>query len=179
MKGVHQTVTIETFKPPCVFQPLGGVAVLADNTWAGFQGRKQLKITWDKGANAVYNSDEFKRQLQDTARKPGKVWRNQGDVEKEFALDKKIVEADYYFPHLAHASVEPPMALADVRGDRVEVWTSTQNPQAVQDAIASFLKVPKESVICHVTLLGGGFGRKSKPDNAVEAAVLSARPARR
>ena len=171
--GVQQTITIDTFKPPCHFQPLGGVAVLADNTWSAFQGRKQLKIEWDNGANAIYNSEEFKRQLQETARKPGKVWRNQGDVDKEFASDAKIIEADYYIPHLAHASMEPPMALADVRGDRVEVWTSTQNPQAVQESIASELKIPKENIICHVTLLGGGFGRKSKPDNAVEAAVLS------
>ncbi len=178
VKGVHQTITIETFKPPCMFQPLGGVAVLADNTWAAFQGRKQLKIAWDNGANAAYNSAEFKQQLQDTARKPGKVWRNQGDVDKEFNSGKKIHEADYYIPHLAHASMEPPMALADVRGDRVEVWTSTQNPQAVQDAIAGALKVPKENITCHVTLLGGGFGRKSKPDNAVEAAVLSRRAGR-
>jgi len=173
IKGVRHTITIETFKPPCVFQPLGGVAVLADNTWAAFQGRKQLKIAWDNGSNASYNSDEFKRQLQETARKPGKVWRNQGDVEKEFVSGAKVIEADYYIPHLAHASMEPPMALADARGDRVEVWTSTQNPQAVQESIASALKVPKENVVCHVTLLGGAFGRKSKPDNAVEAAVLS------
>jgi isoquinoline 1-oxidoreductase beta subunit len=173
VKGVHQTITIETFKPPCLFQPLGGVAVLADNTWAAFQGRKQLQIEWDNGPNAVYDSVEFKRQLQETARKPGKVWRNQGDVEKEFASGATIIERDYYIPHLAHASMEPPMALADVRGDRVEVWASTQNPQAVQDSIAGALKIPKENITCHVPLLGGGFGRKSKPDNAVEAAVLS------
>ena len=170
---MRQTITIETFKPPCHFQPLGGVAVLADNTWAAMQGRKQLKIDWDNGANAIYNSDEFKRQLQETARKPGKVWRNQGDVDAEFAKGGKIIEADYYLPHLAHASMEPPMALADVRGDRVEVWTCTQNPQAVQESIGTALGIPKENVTCHVTLLGGGFGRKSKPDYAVEAAVLS------
>ena len=173
VKGVRQTITIDTFKPPCHFQPLGGVAVLADNTWAAFQGRKQLKIEWDNGANVSYDSDAFKRQLQETARKPGKVWRNQGDVDKEFAAGNKVLEADYYIPHLAHASMEPPMALADVRGNRVEVWTCTQNPQAVQESIASELDIPKENIICHVTLLGGGFGRKSKPDNAVEAAVLS------
>lgn len=173
VKGVKQTVTIETFKPPCHFQPLGGVAVLADNTWAAFQGRKQLKIDWDNGANAAYNSDDFKRQLQETARKPGKVWRNQGDVDKEFASGNKVLEADYYIPHLAHASMEPPMALADVRGDHVEVWTCTQNPQAVQESIGTALGIPKQNVVCHVTLLGGGFGRKSKPDYAVEAAVLS------
>jgi isoquinoline 1-oxidoreductase beta subunit len=173
VKGVRQTITIETFKPPCHFQPLGGVAVLADNTWAAMQGRKQLKIDWDDGPNASYNSEEFKKQLQETARKPGKVWRNQGDVDAEFAKGGKIIEADYYLPHLAHASMEPPMALADVRGDRVEVWTCTQNPQAVQESIGPALGIPKENVTCHVTLLGGGFGRKSKPDYAVEAAVLS------
>jgi isoquinoline 1-oxidoreductase beta subunit len=173
VKGVQQTITIDTFKPPHHFQPLGGVAVLADNTWAAFQGRKQLKIEWNDGPNAVYNSAEFKRRLIETARKSGKAWRTQGDVDKMFASGDKIIEADYYIPHLAHASMEPPMALADVRGDHVEVWTSTQNPQAVQEAIGSQLKIPKENVTCHVTLLGGGFGRKSKPDNAVEAAVLS------
>ena len=173
IKGVRQTIAIETFTPPCAFQPLGGVAVLADNTWAAIQGRRQLQIVWDNGPNASYNSDEFKRRLQETARKPGKVWRNQGDVDAEFAKGGKIVEADYYLPHLAHASMEPPMALADVRGDRVEAWTCTQNPQAVQESIGTALGIPKENVTCHVTLLGGGFGRKSKPDYAVEAAVLS------
>ena len=173
VKGVRQTIMIDTYKPPCAFQPLGGVAVLADNTWAAFQGREQLNIDWDNGANASYNSDQFKRQLQITARQPGKVWRNQGDVDAEFRQASKIIEADYYLPHLAHASMEPPMALADVRGDRVEVWTCTQNPQAVQESIGSALGIPKENVVCHVTLLGGAFGRKSKPDYAVEAAVLS------
>src|ERR1035441_8649729 len=128
---------------------------------------------WDNGPNASYNSDEFKRQLQEAARKPGKVWRNQGDVDAEFAKGGKTIEADYYLPHLAHASMEPPMALAEVRGDRVEAWTCTQNPQAVQESISTALGIPKENVTCHVTLLGGGFGRKSKPDYAVEAAVLS------
>jgi isoquinoline 1-oxidoreductase beta subunit len=173
VRDVRQTITIDTFKPPCHFQPLGGVAVLADNTWAAMQGRKQLKIDWDNGPNSNYDSDEFKKQLQETARKPGKVWRNNGDVEAEFAKGGKIIEADYYLPHLAHASMEPPMALAVVRGDRVEAWTCTQNPQAVQETIGSVLGIPKENVTCHVTLLGGGFGRKSKPDYVVEAAVLS------
>ena len=173
VKGVQQTVTIPTFKPPCEFQPLGGVAVIADNTWSAFQGRKQLKIEWDNGPNASYNSDGFKKQLQATARRPGKVWRNQGDVDAAFGKGGKTLEAEYYVPHLAHASMEPPTALAEVRGDRATVWTCTQNPQAVQESVGKALGIPKENVICYVTLLGGGFGRKSKPDNAVEAAVLS------
>ncbi|HKQ03921.1 MAG TPA: molybdopterin cofactor-binding domain-containing protein [Blastocatellia bacterium] len=171
--GVQQTVSLDPFKAPHAFQPLGGVAVIANNTWAAFQGREKLKIEWDDGAHAAYNSADYKKQLQETARKPGKVARNAGDVDAVFAKGGRIIEADYYVPHLAHASMEPPAALADVRGDKVTVWTATQNPQAVQSEVSRALGVPKENVICHVTLLGGGFGRKSKPDYAVEAALLS------
>jgi isoquinoline 1-oxidoreductase beta subunit len=171
--GVQKTVAIDPFKGVHGFQPLGGVAVIADNTWSAFQGREKLKIEWDHGANAAYNSADYKKKLQETARTPGKVARSSGDVDAVFAKAAKIIEADYYVPHLAHASMEPPVALADVRGDNVTVWTATQNPQAVQTEISRALGVPKENVICHVALLGGGFGRKSKPDYVVEAAVLS------
>ncbi len=171
--GVKQTVRLDTFKPPCVFQPLGGVAVIADNTWAAFQGRKKLKITWDDGPHAVYNSAEFRKTLTQTARQPGNVFRSAGDVDAALAKGGKVVEAEYYVPHLAHASMEPPNAIVDVRGDKVLCWAPTQNPQAVQEALSSLLGVKKEDVTCHVTLLGGGFGRKSFPDYVGEAALLS------
>ena len=170
VQGVKQTIPIKPFTPPHHFQPLGGVAVIADNTWAAFQGRKKLNVAWDNGANASYNSDPYKKELQETARKPGKVARNIGDVDAAFAKGGKIVEADYYVPHLAHAPMEPPVALADYRDGKVTVWTCTQNPQAVQETVGEVLGIPKENVTCHVTLLGGGFGRKSKPDYAAEAA---------
>ena len=104
VKGVKQTIPIKPFTPPHHFQPLGGVAVIADNTWAAFQGRKKLNVAWDNGPNASYNSDQYKKELHDTARKPGKVVRNIGDVDAAFAKGGKIVEADYYVPHLAHAT---------------------------------------------------------------------------
>jgi isoquinoline 1-oxidoreductase subunit beta len=173
IKGVKQTIPIKPFTPPHHFQPLGGVAVIADNTWAAFQGRKKLNVAWENGPNASYNSDEYRKQLQETARKPAKVVRNIGDVDDAFAKGGKIIEADYYLPHLAHATMEPPVALADYKDGKVTVWTSTQNPQAVQETIGEELGIPKENVTCHVALLGGGFGRKSKPDYAAEAAILS------
>src|SRR4029077_13885296 len=71
--GVKQTATIDTFKPPVLFQALGGVAVLADNTWAAMQGRKALKVEWEKNSHSDYNSDAYKKYLVETARKPGKV----------------------------------------------------------------------------------------------------------
>lgn len=171
--GVLQTVSIDPFQPPHAFQPLGGIAVVAENTWAAFQGRSKLKVEWDHGAHAVYSSDQYKKELQETARKPGSVARNEGDVDAAFAGAGKIVEAEYYVPHLAHAPMEPPAAVAEFKDGKVTAWAATQNPQAVQDTVSRMLGIPKDNVICHVTLLGGGFGRKSKPDYVAEAAVLS------
>ncbi len=171
--GVRQTIAIDPFKPPPAFQPLGGVAVIADNTWAAFQGRKKLKIEWDNGPNQSYDSDAYKKELLQTAHAPGKVIRSEGDVDAVFARGGKIIEADYYVPLLAHASMEPMVALAEYKDGTVTAWAPTQNPQAVQTIVSSEVGIPKQNVICHVTLLGGGFGRKSKPDYVAEAAVLS------
>jgi isoquinoline 1-oxidoreductase subunit beta len=171
--GVKKTIAIDPFTPPHAFQPLGGVAVIADNTWAAFKGRDRLKIEWDNGGHAVYNSAEYKKQLQQTARQPGKVVHTVGDPDAEFAKRGKVVEAEYFAPHLAHASMEPPVAVADVRDDKVTVWSPTQDPQGLQEQVALALGIKKENVVCHVTFLGGAFGRKSMADFSVEAAVLS------
>ncbi len=171
--GVHQTIRIDPFKPPAAFQPLGGVAVIADTTWAAFQGRKKLKITWDNGPNETYDSVEYKKELRETAHKPGKLIRSVGDSDKEFSIGTNVVEADYYVPLLSHVPMEPMVALAEFKDGKVTAWAPTQNPQAVQAIVSSELGIPVQDVICHVTLLGGGFGRKSKPDYVAEAAVLS------
>ena len=178
VRGVRQVIPIDPFTPPHLFQPLGGVAVIADNTWAAFQGRKKLNIAWDNGANASYNSDEYRKQLQATSHQPGKVIRDIGNADAEFAKGGKVIEADYYAPHLAHASMEPPVALADYRDGQVFLWAPTQDPQQVQESVGKTLGIPKEKVVCHVPLLGGGFGRKSKPDYCVEAAILSKKTGR-
>jgi len=171
--GVKQTVSVEPFEGPWGFQPLGGVAVIANNTWAAFQGRKKLQVEWENGPNASYNSDQYKKELQEKSRASAKVVRNQGDVDAGFSGGGKIIEADYYVPHLAHAAMEPLVAVADFRNGKVTAWAPTQNPQAVQETVAKAVGITKDDVMCHVTLLGGGFGRKSKPDYVAEAAILS------
>ena len=171
--GVRQIVPIDPFQPPPAFQPLGGVAVIADNTWAAFQGRKKLNIAWDNGANEAYNSAAYKDELRETTHQPCKVSRSAGDVNAVFTKGGKTFEADYYVPLLAHAAMEPLVALAEFKDGKVTAWAPTQNPQAVQDILSKELGISPNDVICHVTLLGGGFGRKSKPDYVAEAAVLS------
>ena len=173
VKGVKQSVALPAFKPPIMFQALGGVAVLADSTWAAIEGKKKLKIDWDDSAHSVYSSDPYKKDLQETSRKPGKVVREVGNVDDAFAKGGKAVESEYYAPMLVHASMEPPAALAHFHDGKVDVWAATQNPQGARDAVAAATGVDKKDVTVNVMLLGGAFGRKSFPDYAVEAAALS------
>lgn len=174
VRGVKQVETLDTLEPPYLFKPLGGVAVIGDNTWAVFQGRKKLRVQWNDGAHGTFDSDQFKQQMAATVRQNGKVARNLGNIDAEFAKGGKTLEAVYYAPMAAHAMMEPLVAVAEFRRDgKVDIWAPTQNPQAVQDSVSQATGLKKEDVICHVTLLGGGFGRKSKPDYCAEAAVLA------
>lgn len=171
--GVVKTVKIEGGTIPSEFMPLGGVAVIAKNTWAAMKGREALKITWDDGPNAGYDTDAFRAELEKAARSPGKVVRNQGDVDGAMAKAKTRVQAEYFVPHLAQAPMEPPAAVAEFKDGRCEVWACTQGPQAAHDRLMKRLKLPADKVRVNVTLLGGGFGRKSKPDYVIEAALCS------
>jgi isoquinoline 1-oxidoreductase subunit beta len=171
--GVEKIVQIEGTPAPAKFAPAGGVAVIARNTWAAIKGREALKITWDDGPNKVYESKSYRKKLEETARQPGKVVRNEGDAEGALASAARKIEAEYYLPHFAHATMEPPAATARIADGKCEVWACVQSPQGTRDEVAKKLGMSPDNVSVNVTLLGGGFGRKSKPDFAIEAALLS------
>ena len=124
---------------------------------------------------AAYSSDTYKAGLEAAARKPGQVVRNDGDVDAAMGNAARKIEAEYYVPHLAHASMEPPAATARIVGGKCEAWACVQSPQAARDRLAKRLGMPAENVTVNVTLLGGGFGRKSKPDFVVEAGLCRRR----
>jgi isoquinoline 1-oxidoreductase beta subunit len=171
--GVKRVLELPAPKPPHGFQPWGGVAVLAENTWAAMRGRAALDITWDHGDNASYDSVAYRDGLLASVRAAGTPLRNVGDVDAAFAKAARVIEAEYTVPHLAHMPMEPPVAMARVAGGRCEVWAPTQHPQAARAEVARVLGMKEEEVTVHVTLLGGGFGRKSKADFVSEAAFLS------
>ncbi len=171
--GVQQVLQMPAPVAKATFHPLAGVAVIANSTGAAIAARKLLKIEWDDGANGSYDSDAYRASLQESARKPGKVVRQSGNVASAFSSAAKSIEAEYYIPHIAHATMEPPCAVARIIGGACEVWAPTQAPQVTRADVAKHLGMPEENVTVHVTLLGGGFGRKSKPDFAIEAALLS------
>lgn len=173
IKGVIKVVELPSSPLPADFHPLGGVAVIATNTWAAIQGRNALKIEWNNGAHGSYESVAYKAELEAAARKAGKVVRNEGDVDSALNKAAKRVEAEYYLPHLAQAPMEPPAATARIVKGHCEVWACTQGPQLARDRVAKWLKLPEDKVTIHVTLLGGAFGRKSMPDFVIEAALLS------
>jgi isoquinoline 1-oxidoreductase beta subunit len=173
VSGVEKVVVIEGTPPPSKFQPIGGVAVIARNTWAALKGREALAVRWDDGPHGVYDSAAYRARLEETARKPGKVVRNDGDADKALASAAKTVVAEYYLPHLAHAPMEPPSATARVADGKCEAWAPVQSPGTTRNELAEKLGLQPGDVTVNVTLLGGGFGRKSKPDFVLEAALLS------
>jgi isoquinoline 1-oxidoreductase beta subunit len=171
--GVEKIVVIEGTLPPAKFQPLGGVAVVAANTWAAIKGREALVVHWDDGPHGGYDSAVYESQLKNTASQPGKTARNDGDVDKALASAAKTLTAEYYVPALAHASMEPPTATARLADGKCEVWAPVQSPGEVQDELVQKFGLKRADVTVNVTLLGGGFGRKSKCDFVLEAALLS------
>ncbi len=171
--GVLETVRLPDPTPPALFQPLGGVAVVARDTWAAIEGRRALEITWRDGPNAGYDSDVFAKQMQATARRSGKVRRSRGDVGKALAAADKRITAEYYAPHLNQSPMEPPSATAEWNGDLLECWACVQDPQSTRDTLAGALGIDKTKIKVTPTWLGGAFGRKSKPDFVLEAALIA------
>ncbi|MCL5778698.1 molybdopterin-dependent oxidoreductase [Limibaculum sp. FT325] len=171
--GVERVIEIAGAPAPVNFLPLGGIAVVATNTWAAERGRERLKIEWDDGPHASYESAAYRAEMEEASKAPDKIFRDQGDVPGAFAAASTIFERSYYQAHMAHIPMEPPVAIASVTTDGCEIWTSVQSPYGAREDVAKDLALPIEQVKVNVTLLGGGFGRKSKWDFAIEAARLS------
>ena len=151
-----------------------GIAVVADNTWAAIEGRKALEVEWDEGGAGSLNSAGILKMFTEKASgEGGVVFRKDGDAEKAMAEAPRKATAVYSVPFLSHSPMEPMNCTAHVRPDRVEVWAPTQAPNDVQAAIAKVAGVPEDKVKLHITLLGGGFGRRLFEDYGVEAAQVS------
>lgn len=171
--GVEAVQELPYAKAPVVFQPLGGVAVIANSTWAAMQGREALAVEWDAGPNGAYNSESYMAEMQKTAEQPGKEVRRQGDPDAAFASAARTFGRTYAQDHMAHIPMEPPVALANVTADGCEIWAPAQSPYKARTDAAEALGLDPAKVKLNVTLLGGGFGRKSKGDFVTEAALLS------
>lgn len=169
--GVRHVVEIAAVGPGAF--TAGGVAVVAENTWAAMQGREALGIEWDPGPQAGETTESLWQQFKSLSEAPGKVIRSEGDSAAALERATKKIAAVYELPFLAHATMEPMNCTADVRGDRAEVWAPTQGPQWIQGAVAEVTGLQPRDVVVHTTLMGGGFGRRYQADFGVEAAQVS------
>ncbi len=169
--GVKTVNTLDRIEKP--FGALGGVAVIASNTWSAIEGKKALMVDWNYGDNETYSSSDFMEEITANVHQKAKLIREDGNVTKAFDQADKIVEATYQLPHLVHAPMETPNATAHVQEGTCEVWAPVQAPQTTRQEISDFLGIELNMVTVHVTFLGGGFGRKSKPDFVLEAVALS------
>jgi len=168
--GVERTVQLTSPGLPGGFdRPLGGIAVVATNTWAAIKGREKLVIEWDDGPNGTYSDEAARETMKEGFEGQTSMRTKVGEVNQS----EINLTAEYYIPHYAHSPMEPPVALVDARADRCEVWAPSQSPQWAKGIVARAVGLNPANVKLNVTLLGGGFGRKAKPDFVAEAAVIS------
>jgi isoquinoline 1-oxidoreductase beta subunit len=155
-----------------VVQITSGVAVIADNTWAAFQGRKALVVHYAPGVNANLSTQSLYANARGLVQTRGAVLRNTGDAGASLAAGT-VIGASYETPYLAHATMEPMNATADVRADRATLWLSTQSPTNTQKEAARITGLPLSAITVNPTLCGGGFGRRSEIDFVADAVEVS------
>ena len=172
-KAVRDVVEVVEFRD----LPHGrsGVAVLAKNTWAARQGRDALVIEWDESQAFTLGSEEILAQYRDDAGKPGLPATSKGDTDAALAQAAKTVEADYEFPYLAHAAMEPMNCLVKLSSDRCEIWNGEQFQTVDQAIISSYLGLTPEQVSLTQLYAGGSFGRRasSVSDYLLEAVAIT------
>jgi CO/xanthine dehydrogenase Mo-binding subunit len=163
--GVRDVVTLPT-----------GVAVVADSTWAAISGRRALKLTWRAAATELRDSAAIHRLFEASAQRTGAVAEERGTpAATTTAGDVPRLEATYELAFLAHATMEPLACTVDARPGHCEIWAPTQKPRAVHEAARRILGLSADQVRVHVTLMGGGFGRRLESDFAIEAIELAKR----
>ncbi len=168
MDGVRQVVKLDAVERMLPAR----VAVLADTTWTAMKARDALAINWDPGPNAHYSTADASAAYHAGLNDPAEVTGSKGTV-RSAGPGEQLIESVYEFPLLAHACMEPMNCTADVRADGVEIWAPSQSPDSIRTGVAQFLNVSPDSVTVHCTFLGGGFGRRSQTDYAIEAVELS------
>ena len=171
--GVEQVMGLPVSNIPAKFAPKGGIAVIATNTDAAIKGRDALAIEWGGSPHDGYNSEAYTAEMRETAAKPGQVFRAVGDARAAIDGAARVFKQQYAGAHMIHAMMEPPTAIADVANGKAEIWAPVQSPYGTRQDVAAALNMNEADVTVHVTLLGGGFGRKSKCDFVIEAALLS------
>lgn len=150
-----------------------GVVVIADSTWRAFKGKDALSVVWDPGPNANLDTESIRNILKEKLSIDGELVESKGDPDSSSGEGEKKLEAVYEVPFEAHVPMEPMNCVAKVENNKAEIWAPTQSPQEARTFVAQRLGLDEKDVTVYVTLMGGGFGRRTNADFAVEAAEIS------
>jgi isoquinoline 1-oxidoreductase beta subunit len=173
MSGVVDAFMIDGGKDPGGLA--SGVAIVADTWWHANRARQALKVKWDEGRMADHSSDGYAAQAKALVAKPPEMTlRQDGDVDVAFRGAAKVVEADYAYPFISHATLEPQNCTARWNPDgKLELWAPTQNPEPGRQLTAKTLGIKPDDIAIHMIRCGGGFGRRLMNDYMVEAAAIA------
>ena len=151
------------------------VAVIADHYWQAKKALDKIAIEWDKGEHAAHDTDEQRARYASLLEsEDGRTYDEAGDVESTFATAPKTIEASYFAPYLAHATMEPINCTSVVRSDgSAEVWVGNQGPTVVRLVVAKAANIDSENVKVHTPYLGGGFGRRAEMDVVMQSAQIA------
>lgn len=171
LPGVRQAFVVE---PNAGVDLSGGVAIVADSWWQARKARRQLAVKWNEGSTAAQSSAGFAARAAELAKQPPqRVLHADGDVDAALANAGKTVEATYFYPFIAHATLEPQNCTARWQDGKLEIWAPSQTPQSGRASVAKMLGIAESDITVHMTRVGGGFGRRLANDYMVEAAAIA------
>ena len=174
MPGVKHAFIIDQGSQGGLMGLLSGVAIVGDNWWLVQQARRRLNVVWDEGATASQSSEGFTTQAAALAKQPPQqTLHKDGDVQAALGSAAKTVEANYFYPFISHAPLEPQNSTAVYRDGKMEIWSPTQQPAGGRALVASTLGLKPEDITVHLVRTGGGFGRRLSNDYMVEAAAVA------